>query len=361
MYLSFEMGSFIIEISTDVDIFRENNKAFYKNNLEKGFDMPKDFKKLIDVKKAGQALSSAKDAVGKKAVAVGDKAKSVTAKSKDAVFEAMDENGDGKVDIEDIIIKGLRVPGINVKRSEFLQKELLKNHPQELIDDAIARTPALAGIPAEEIDKIADEVIKFERYCVSGISTALSAPGGAAMVATIPADIAQYYGYMLRAAQKLMYLYGFPEIDTEEKGHQFDSETINILIICLGVMYGAAGANNALKAMAKALANGVEKQLLKKALTKGTIYPVVKSISKWFGVRMTKEVFAGFFKKAIPVASGIIGGGITFLTFKPCCDKLKASLQDTLLSNPNHDTTGEIDITDEDSVITIEDYEVVDN
>ena len=47
-------------------------------------------------------------------------------------------------------------------------------------------------------------------------------------------------------------------------------------------------------------------------------------------------VFAGFFKKAIPVVDGLIGGGITYLSFKPCCDKLKESLQDTLLSNPNH-------------------------
>lgn len=51
---------------------------------------------------------------------------------------------------------------------------------------------------------------------------------------------------------------------------------------------------------------------------------------------MTKQVFAGFFKKAIPVVGGVIGGGITYLSFKPCCDKLKESLQDTLLSNPNH-------------------------
>ena len=97
-------------------------------------------------------------------------------------------------------------------------------------------TPAYAQIPVNEIDKIADEVIKFERNCVSGISAALGAPGGVAMVATIPADLAQYYGYMLRAAQKLMYLYGFPEIDTTGKGHKFDSETMNLLIVCLGVM-----------------------------------------------------------------------------------------------------------------------------
>ena len=106
-------------------------------------------------------------------------------------------------------------------------------------------------------------------------------------------------------------------------------------------MFGAAGANNALKSMAKALGNGVEKKLINAALTKGTIYPVVKSVSKWFGVKMTKDVFAGFFKKAIPVVGGLIGGSITYLSFKPCCYKLKASLQDTLLSNPNHRELGD--------------------
>ena len=93
--------------------------------------------------------------------------------------------------------------------------------------------------------------------------------------------------------------------------------------------------------MATALGKGVEKKLMRTALTKGTIYPIVKSVSKWFGVNMTKQVFAGFFKKAIPVVGGVIGGGITYLSFKPCCDKLKASLQDTLLSNPEHHTTEE--------------------
>lgn len=181
-------------------------------------------------------------------------------------------------------------------------------------------------------------MIQYERNCVSGISAALGIPGGVAIAATIPADIAQYYGYMLRAAQKLMYLYGFPEIDTSEKTSQFDSETINILTLCLGVMYGVAGANKALTTLANGLAAGVEKQLLKTALTKGTIYPIVKSIAKFFNVRMTKEVFAGFFKKAIPVVGGVVGGGITYLSFKPCCEKLKDSLQDTLLSNPDADS-----------------------
>lgn len=269
------------------------------------------------------------------------KTKDTIDKTYASIIKVMDENGDGQIDIEDIIILGLRIPGIQINRSEFLQKELFKKYSQEVIADAIKYNPAHANISIEEIDTIADQVIKYERNCVSGISAALSMPGGVTMAATIPADIIQYYGYMLRATQKLMYLYGFPEINVSEKEHKFDSETINILILCFGVMYGTASANNALKAMAKALSVGVEKKLIRTALTKGTIYPIVKSVAKWFGKNMTKQVFAGFFKKSIPVVGGVIGGGITFVSFKPCCEKLKSSLQNTMLSNPNYISTEE--------------------
>lgn len=288
-----------------------------KNNK----NMKESFRKIVN--NAGSVASHA-----------ADKTKEIVVKSKDTIINSVDVNGNGEIDIEDFIILGLRTPGIRVNRADFLRKELMKNYPLEVINDAITFNPAQAKIPASDIDKMANEVIKFERNCVSGISAALGMPGGIAVAATIPTDIAQYYGYMLRATQKLMYLYGFPEIDTTEKSHKFDSETMNLLIICLGVMYGVQGTNSALKAIATALGKGVEKKLMKAALTKGTIYPIVKSVSKWFGLNMTKQIFSGFFKKAIPVVGGLIGGGITYLSFKPCCDKLKVSLQDTLLSNP---------------------------
>lgn len=253
-----------------------------------------------------------------------------------SVVKVIDVNGNGQADIEDFIILGLKTPGIRIQREDFLRAEFMKKFPKDTIEKAIASTPAQSGIPIEDINEIADQVIQYERNCVSGISAALGVPGGFSMVATIPTDIVQYYGYMLRAAQKLMYLYGFPEIDTNENNQKFDSETLNILILCLGAMYGVQGANAAIKALAKAFAEGVQKKMMKAALTKGTIYPIVKSISKWFGVNMTKQVFSGFFKKAIPVVGGVIGGGLTYLSFKPCCLKLKHSLEDTILSNPSH-------------------------
>lgn len=270
-----------------------------------------------------------------------EKIKGIATNSKDAIVKALDQDGNGQIDSVDIILLALKVPGVKIDRAKFLQKELFKNHPQDVIDRAIETTPAQAGIASEEVDKIADEVIKFERNAVSGISVALGMPGGVAMAATIPADIAQYYGYMIRAAQKLLYLYGFPELDTSDEAIALDTETINSLTVCLGVMYGVANANNAIKAMAKALAGGVEKQLMKKELTKGAIYPIVRTVGKWFGVRMTKEIFAGFFKKAIPVVGGVVGGGITYASFKPCCYRLKDVLQDTMLSNPKHESSEE--------------------
>ena len=311
--------------------------------------------KKANFRKVVENVKTTADTVGKVAGEIGDKAKEAAVTSKDAVINTIDQNGNGEIDIEDVIIIGLRMPTVKVNRADFIRKEFFKNHPEDVVEDIVQYNPAHAGISKKEIEKIADEIVKYERNCVTGISTALGVPGGAAMVATVPADIAQYYGYLLRATQKLLYLYGFPELDISEKGHQFDTETINILIVCMGIMYGSASANNAIKVMANALGKGVEKKLLNTALTKGAIYPIVKSVAKWFGVKMTKEVFAGFFKKAIPVVGGAIGGGITYLSFGPCCEKLRNSLRDTMLSNPNHK------ITDEEKrlVVDIEDYKEV--
>ncbi len=103
----------------------------------------------------------------------------------------------------------------------------------------------------------------------------------------------------------------------------------------MGVMSGIATASNAIKAMAKMLATGVEKKLVKMALTKGMLYPLVKKIAAWFGQKMTKQIFAKTVGKTIPVVGGVVGGGLTWVMFKPCCERLKNTLRDTKLSNPS--------------------------
>lgn len=80
------------------------------------------------------------------------KAQTAINKSKDSIINAVDANGNGEIDIEDFIIIGLKTPGIKVNRNDFLKKELFKNYPQNMIDDAITYNPAHAKIPSSEID-----------------------------------------------------------------------------------------------------------------------------------------------------------------------------------------------------------------
>lgn len=306
------------------------------------------------IQKAGESAKKAVEAskpvikkAGETAVVVKDKTVDLAIKGKQEIVKAIDKNGNGEIDIEDIIIIGINTPGVKINRADFLKRELSRYYPESTIDKAIKETPAKAGIKPEHLDKICDEVIKKERNIVSGISFALGAPGGAAMAATIPADIAQYYACMLRVMQEELYLYGFPQINVDSNGSVLDSETINLITLCLGVMYGVAGTKNAILVVAKALSTGVEKKLVNAALTKGTIYPIIKKVATFFGESMTKKVFAEAIGDAIPVVGGVIGGGLTFLSFKPCCDRLKESLKETRLSNPNINDDDVIDITAE--------------
>ena len=74
------------------------------------------------------------------------KKQSAVEKAKLAAINAIDENDNGKIDLEDVIIKGLKTPGIKINRAEFLTKTLKKRFPQETIDAAIAESPMRANI-----------------------------------------------------------------------------------------------------------------------------------------------------------------------------------------------------------------------
>ena len=65
-------------------------------------------------KKVGSLANNAKNIT----MNVSEKTKQIVTKSKDKVVDTMDANGDGNIDIEDVIILGLKTPGIKINRSE---------------------------------------------------------------------------------------------------------------------------------------------------------------------------------------------------------------------------------------------------
>lgn len=159
-------------------------------------------------------------------------------------------------------------------------------------------------------------------------------PGGFAMVATIPADIAQYFAYMIRVMQKLAYLYGFEDFELNK--NTISDDTMNQIMIFLGVMFGVQGANAGVKKIAEAAAKKISKSLAQKALTNRTVYPIIKKIAQAVGIRMTKQIFAESVSKVVPVIGGVVTGGLSYITFKPCAKKLKNSFKDLYLCNPQY-------------------------
>jgi hypothetical protein len=156
-------------------------------------------------------------------------------------------------------------------------------------------------------------------------------PGGWAVTATIPADITQYFAHVVRIAQKLAYLYSWPDLfDGEEP----DDATMGILTIFIGVMFGASAANVGLAKVAEQLSKQAFKKLPQMALTKGAIYPIVKTVAGYLGVRMTKQVFAGGVAKILPVLGGVASGALTLATFLPMSMRLKKHLSSLELTRP---------------------------
>ncbi len=219
----------------------------------------------------------------------------------------------------------MNLPLVRISRREFLKKELSRKYNSDIVEKAIDITPAEAGINLDEIDAIAKSCIKFETNSVTAVSGGLGLPGGLAMAATVPADITQYFGYMLRIMQKLIYLYGWQEVVNDDKG--IDDETLNTMTMFMGVMFGAEGANALVRGIAASAAKSAEKRIAAAYLTKTAYYPLIKKIAAMLGVKITKQSFAKGVSKVVPVLGGVISGGITYATFKPCANKLMKELR----------------------------------
>lgn len=224
-----------------------------------------------------------------------------------------------KITLEGVINAAVQIPGVKVNRDVFLQEQF-KDADSEKISLILEKGPIEAKCSREELHTKAQKLINQRTMLSTSASFVAGLPGGLAMAAAIPADIIQFYGVALRLAQELAYLYGEEELWNGNQPN--DDKVTNQLILYCGVMLGAAGATQAVRTISSSLAKQILKTLPRKALTKTFYYPIVKSIAKAFGAKMTKEVFAKGVSKTIPIIGGVISGGVTLVTMKPMGTRL---------------------------------------
>ena len=227
----------------------------------------------------------------------------------------------------DFLKKVVRFPGVRINRDEFLRQELTKlRASEEVIERALATSPALAGVPLLALDTLADETITYETNKSAALSFAAGLPGGFAVLGTIPADLMQYYAHALRIMQKLAYLYGWRDLlaDVDE-----DDEILGVLAVFFGVMLGVGGATQSLTAFARIAAKtAYQKHVTKRALMSITWYPVVKYSLRVIGINITKSSFTKGASKIVPVIGGFVSSGLTFMALQTQSARLKGHLRE---------------------------------
>lgn len=99
---------------------------------------------------------------------------------------------DQQLSFTTVIESASKLPLVHINREGFLTKNLSKLCTQTQLQKAIAEGTLHADTPIETLDSLANAVINAETVKVTAISAAAGLPGGFAMAATIPADLAQF-------------------------------------------------------------------------------------------------------------------------------------------------------------------------
>lgn len=242
--------------------------------------------------------------------------------------------------LETIVTNAVKIPGVKVNRAKFLADTFADTGVN--MQDIIDMGPVSAGVPQEAIEKAASKLI-FTRTSQSSAASFLAGiPGGLAMAATIPADVAQFFGMALRLAQELSYLYNAADLWS---GSQLDDERVkNQLILYCGVMFGVSGAVSGVRVLSTQIAKTTLKKLPQKALTKTFWYPIVKQIGKAIGVKVTKTTVAQGLSKAVPIVGGIISGGLNFASMMPMANRLNAAMDKACFNYSEEEMAEDIEV-----------------
>lgn len=224
----------------------------------------------------------------------------------------------------------ITLPLVNVNRESFLRKQLSNLCDEEQLSVIIDKSP-LEVFDIEIISQLADDCISFERSKTTILAAAAGIPGGWGLVGTVPADLAQFYGHVFIIAQKLLYLYGWPDLRGENG--ELEDGVIEVITLAVGVMMGVAGASAAIQKLAEQVAIQTAKKLPQKALTKSAIYVIVKQVATQLGIKVNKDIFAKGVAKVVPLLGAGVNGGLTYYMFGKMANKLKSNLQKRSLTN----------------------------
>lgn len=221
----------------------------------------------------------------------------------------------------------LRIPGAKVNREEFLRTSF--NKAPVYITDRIVELGPQAVMTPESIARKAQSIIRNHTLTASAISAASGIPGGLGMLATIPADLANYYYHVVNVGQKLGYLYGWPDMLDEDENLTEQGEIA--LTAFIAVMNKMTMAQELIKLVAEETAKRISgktaTKVAGKLLSKQIVSQMAEAVAERLGHRITAKTGGKFITRAVPVLSGVLCGTITYVTFRKQALRLQRELQ----------------------------------
>ena len=243
------------------------------------------------------------------------------------------------ISYEDIVVQSMKLPIVNIDRDDFLKKQFEHIVEPDIMALILQEGTIKAGVKLQLLDKLAKDSIKQETLRVSAISAGAGVPGFKFMAVTVPADLIQFYAHVFRIAQKLAYIYGWQNFIDDE-------ETRNKMFVFLGVMEGVGIANKALMQFAIEKGPIIGMRVAAKPLTKTLWYPILKTILKNVGVKITKKSVGNFIGKAVPVVGGVVSGGVSYVLYKSMAKNLAQKLSKLSQMTPDEILDNAIDDAD---------------
>lgn len=221
--------------------------------------------------------------------------------------------------LDDAIDQAMMLPGVPIDRMEFLGSALAK-YPPAVVDEAMRSSPALAGIPPRKLSRIAGKALGREARRTTVASMAAGLPGVAAAPVTIPADLVQMYGHLIRGIQILSYVYGWGDLCCATS-ECVSATTRRALVIFLGAMAGMEQAEAELARLAPLRRTA----LIAPAVDNSqAVAPLRDALSLRMAHRLTGQVVG----KTIPLAGAIISGTISYGGFSDMWKRLRKVLAD---------------------------------
>ena len=217
--------------------------------------------------------------------------------------------------IIDIITAVIKAPGTRVRREAFL-RETFQLSDSYTLQKILEKGPVAANYDRQALKKQAERLVQARTLMSSGVSFATGLPGGLVGIsAGVAADTAQFFAAALRMAQELFYLYGADDLWADGA---VDAERVqNQLMLYCGVMFGIREAAAAVRVASSHAGQAALTALPEKTLVRTMGFPVVKSIAKVIGAKMTRNLLTRGVSKAVPLVGGVISGGITYATLRP--------------------------------------------